>query len=313
MARHLLAGTVAVLAVLASPAANAYGATASPSCSDGNLSTADVSGSPTSVKAGAAIIDSTRLTNTTTVTLSNVSFILALLPPPGVHSGNGTPALAWRVDGGSWHTFGLSWTSPAGSGADWQSRVQFVGAALAPHASLTLDIRTEFATASPNGDYQYDLAYSADPCSMNELGMNFEFSQYVQGWTQPRPSPSTHKPSPSPSTTHHAVRTSAATTSTPTHRVTAKSSPSPSHSQSQRPSPSPSLSPSLVPQTPSTSAAAGTATPGKRATALIGAQDAAAARSHAGMSTFVIALLTAVLLAGAGLYAGWRARRRKNG
>lgn len=299
MARRLLAGAVAVLAVLGLPATLAHGATASPSCSDGNLAAASLSGSPTSVKAGAAIVDSTRLTNTTAATLSNASFILALLPPPGTHSGNGTPALAWRVDGGSWHAFGLSWNSPAGSGADWQSQVQFVGATFAPKTSHTLDIRTEFAAASPSGDYQYDLAYSADPCGMQELGMNFEFSHYSQGWTQPKPAPSTHKPAPSPST-HRAVRTSAAATT-----------PAPTHSTAAPPSPSASASPAVVPTTRSTSAAAGATAPSRRATELTGTQDAAASRSHTGVSALIIALIISVLLVSAGLYAGRRARHRK--
>jgi hypothetical protein len=197
MIRRVLC-TVAVLAALGVPAGHAD-ATASPSCSDGNLAAASVSGTPTSVKAGAAVVDSTRLSNTTAATLSNASFILALIPP-SAHGGSGTPELSWRVDGGAWHAFGLSWSAPSGSGADWQSQVQYFGASFAPKASHTLDLRTEFTTASPSGEYQYDLAYSADPCSMNELGMNFEYSQYAQGWTQPhpQPSPSTHKPAPPP-------------------------------------------------------------------------------------------------------------------
>ena len=297
MAGRVLCCTVALLASLGVPAGSAHAAgpeTAAPSCSDGNLAAASVSGTPTSVKAGAAVVDSTRLTNTTAATLSNASFILALLPPPGVNGGSGTPQLSWRVDGGSWHAFGLTWTTPSGSDADWQSQVQYFGATFAPKASRTLDIRTEFTTASPNGEYQYDLAYSADPCSMSELGMNFEDSQYAQGWTQPRPqpSPTTRKPT--------APRTSAAavTTMTPAYPKTATASPSPTLS------PSPTVSPSASP-TPTAAATSAAAIPAT----LTAAQPAASSKSnHAPM--FVFVALAALVLLGGGLYAGRRSHNR---
>lgn len=297
MIGRALTGAIAVLAVLAGPAAVCHAATASaPSCSDGNLATADLSGTPVSVTAGAAIVNGARLTNTTTATLSNASFILAVLPPPGTRSGSGAPAMAWRVDGGAWHAFGLSWNAPAGSGADWQSQVQYFGATFAPRVSHTLDLRTEFTTASPSGDYQYDLAYSADPCGMQELGMNFAFSQYAQGWTQPKSAPTTHKPT-SVASTPRVARTSAAIT--PTHTATA--------------APSPSASPSPTQPSSSTSAATTATAPPSRSTAtLTGTQNAAASRSTAGASVIVIALCALALLGVGGTCTARRARRGKH-
>ncbi|MBR7826949.1 hypothetical protein KDK95_11595 [Actinospica sp. MGRD01-02] len=298
MVRRVLCCTVALLAALGVPAGYAYGATVSPSCSDGNLSAANVSGTPTSVKAGAAIVDSTRLTNTTAAVLSNASFILALLPPPGVHGGTGAPALSWRVDGGAWHAFGLTWMASA---VDWQSQVQYFGATFAPKAAHTLDIRTEFTTASPSGEYQYDLAYSADPCSMNELGMNFEYSQYAQGWTQPKPSPSTYKTTTS-APTHEAVRTSAATTPpTPSRTGTAASSPSPSPSADAKNSRSASAM--SMPSDP--------AAPSDSAATLTGTQDTAASQPQRhGVPVLDVAVPAALLFLGGGLYARRRFRRR---
>ncbi|HTJ72897.1 MAG TPA: hypothetical protein VL551_35495 [Actinospica sp.] len=298
MTRRVLCGTVALLAALGVPAASAHAAgpaTTAPSCSDGNLAAASVSGTPTSVKAGAAVVDSTRLTDTTAATLSNASFILALIPP-SAHGGSGTPQLSWRVDGGSWHAFGLTWSAPSGSGADWQSQVQYIGATFAPKSSHTLDIRTEFTTASPNGEYQYDLAYSADPCSMSELGMNFEYSQYAQGWTQPRPQPSstTHKPTTVVTTHAAATHTSAAAVVT---------TPSPTHSQSPTASPSPSV----VSASPTSAPADASPTPAT----VITAQPAASSRSNNHTSTIVFVVLAALVLLGGGLYAGRRSRSRR--
>lgn len=299
MIRRMLCCTVSLLATLGAPAASAHAAgsaATAPSCSDGNLAAASVSGTPTSVKAGAAVVDSTRLTDTTAATLSNASFILALIPP-SAHGGSGTPQLSWRVDGGSWHAFGLTWSAPSGSGADWQSQVQYIGATFAPKSSHTLDIRTEFTTASPNGEYQYDLAYSADPCSMNELGMNFEYSQYAQGWTQPRPqpSPTTHKPTTVVSTHAAATHTSAAaavTTPSPTPSKSPTASPTPSPSVSA----SPTLAPTAVSPTPAT---------------VIAAQPAASSRSNNHTSTIVFVVLAALVLLAGALYAGRRSRSRR--
>ena len=292
MTRRALCCTIALLAALGFPAGHADAATAAPSCSDGNLTAASLSGTPTSVAAGAPVVDSTRLTNATAATLSNASFILALIPPSD-HGGSGTPQLSWRVDGGAWHAFGLNWSAPSGSGADWQSQVQYFGASFAPKASHTLEIRTEFTTASPSGEYQYDLAYSADPCSMNELGMNFEYSQYAQGWTQPRPqpSPTSHKAT-TPSPTHAAAPVSVPVT-TPSH----------SHTPTASPSPSPTSTPSVIATTAS-AATSSTATPA----ALTAAQPAAATRSNH-TPTIIFVAFAALVLLGGGLYASRRSRR----
>lgn len=300
MTRHASRCTAALLAALLGtisvPPGQAYAAAAAtPSCSDGDLAAADTSGTPTSVKAGAAVIDSTRLTNKTAATLSNASFILALIPPSD-HGGSGTPQLSWRVDGGAWHAFGLSWSAPSGSGPDWQSTVQFFGSSFAPGASHTLDIRTEFTTSSPSGEYQYDLAYSADPCGMNELGMNFEDSEYAQGWTQPNPHPSP---------TSHKTTASAPAVHNSTHASAAAATPSSSRLQTHAASPSPS--PTGTPSANLTTASDATSSTVPQGT-LSAAQPTAAARSNH-TPTMIVAVLAALVLLAGGLYTGRRARR----
>lgn len=292
---RFLGAAVVLLAALGAPAGYAYGATTAPSCTDGNLTAASLSGRPVSIKAGTAIVDSALLTNTTGATLSNASFILEVLPPPGVTRGTGTPQLAWRVDGGGWHGFGLNWATPSGSMADWQSQVQFFGATFAPKASHRLDIRTVFTTASPSGEYQYVLAYSADPCGMNELAMNNEFSDYAQGWTQPAPSPSTHKTTP-PAPTQEPAST---TPPTQTHSATASASPSATRSASPAESQS------------AASVSTGAATPTRSAATLDGAQAAAASKPRSTAPILEFVGLAVLLLLGGGLYAGRRVRRAK--
>lgn len=313
--RALCCCTAAVLAALGIPAGHAHAATAAtaaatsaagPSCSDGNLSTADLSGSATSVKAGAAIVDSERLTNATAATLSNTSFIMALVPPSD-NGGSGTPQLSWRVDGGAWHAFGLKWVAPSGSGADWQSQVQYVGATFAPKASHTLDIRTVFSTASPSGEYIYNLDYSADPCGMQELGMSLEYSQYAQGWTQthPQPSPTPHKTTAPAVPTHTPARTSTSTAHSPAPATT---SPRPSSASL---SPSPTGTPSVAP----TTADAATPSTAAQTTTALAAQPTAAARPNRTPTVLAITLaaFAALLLLGGGLYVGRRSRRAAAG
>lgn len=169
---------VGAVLLAVSPAAVATAATGAPSCSMGDMSASDGYGmAPSTSQAGVPVIASSTLRNNTAALLSNANVLVDVIPPPGYQSG-AAPRLAWRYDGGGWNWFGVSWSAPAGSGASWVSPNLYFGS-LAPGSTHTLQIEAVFSAGSASGDYQYSLAFSADPCNMNALAMTELFAAYL--------------------------------------------------------------------------------------------------------------------------------------
>ena len=295
-----LGGILATLALLAvtqaAQVAEAAGS-ASTSCTAGDFSASDGS-SPVAVRAGAAAVESVALTNTTSGTLTNASVIIAVIPPQDTH-GAGAPQMSWRFNGGSWHSFGLSWNAPAGSGSDWQSPVLYFGGTFAPQSTHTLEIAASFSTASAHGEYMYEMAYSADPCGMSALGQNMAYASFYPG-TTPAPKPSS--PSTQSSPTHRS-----SPVQVPSSRAAVQHSTAPASSAA-----APTSTPTATRPSASSSSARPSRSPSDSANSLGPIKNVADTSANDAASV-LLPVGAVALLAAVGVFVALRIRRRDEG
>ena len=311
---HAVAVVSTALAAFAA-AAVAFGGTASaaqaassapPSCGVGDVSASAASTAPVVVSPGTPDIETVTLRNATSSTLTNLSAIMSVAPPEDTN-GSGTPAMAWSLDGGSWHSFSLTWNSPSGSGADWQTPVLYFDATLAPGSTHRLELSASFQRDSASGEYVYDIAYSADPCSMNALGQNLAYSAYFPSApAAPKPTTATPAAPAEPRQSNEAAPQQQSASSVAARPGTPAATKPSAAESSAAAKPSPTTSPSAVPSPSAT-------TPSATTRVLAGTQETAATSPERTDTSWAWIGGIVVLLAGGGAFVGRRVRRSRGG
>ncbi|MBR7837581.1 hypothetical protein KDL01_30155 [Actinospica durhamensis] len=185
----------------------------------------------------ATALSSGSLTDSSPFGLTDVHAVLSVQPPSGttIPGGAGTPLLAWRVNGSSWQSVSLTWNGISGPGAAWRSTDVDLGFNLSQGSSATVDLETEFVSASPGGQYSDQLTFTAQTCGSQTLGAGLNFSDY-----EPAASAPTTKAAAPKHTASAAAHPSSPTTPAEQHSATR---PAASPSASAKAKPSPSASP----------------------------------------------------------------------
>jgi hypothetical protein len=250
-------GVAAVLAVAFAVAPGSAQAQATnPPCTITDISASDGLSVPTPVadRPGNRVVVRTVLHNTTGASFRNLNFILAVIPPSQTE-GN-APSLAWRLDGGPWHGFGVTWQAPSGSAPDWQSGIVYTGD-LAAGQTRTLELSASFSSGSKTGQYQDSLAFSADPCGMQALALTELFYGYFLSAPASQPSASSPEKAPTGTNKQNVAPPAPPRSTTPSSAPPSAASPAPSSASpapsSASPAPSSAASsPARPPSSPPT-------------------------------------------------------------
>jgi len=150
-------------------------------CDFGTLFYAPNGEPPVVTTTNATALGSGRLSNLSSYDVSGIRAVLSVAPPSGSSTpgGAGAPELAWRVNGGSWRSVPLSWNGQSGPGAAWRSPDLDLDLNLPGRGSASVDLETEFVSASPGGDYVDQLTFTAQTCGSQNLGAGLNFADYL--------------------------------------------------------------------------------------------------------------------------------------
>lgn len=192
----------AVAVLCASPAQAAHGGAGGQGtgwCDFGTLSYAPNGQPPVVTTTNATALSSGRLSNVSSYNLTDVHAVLTVAPPSGtsIQGGAGAPELAWRVNGGSWRSVKLNWDGLSGPGAAWRSADLDLGFDLAQRGDATVDLESEFLSASPGGQYVDQLTFTAQTCGSQTLGVGLNFADYLPS-AAPASSPTATKKQSAP-------------------------------------------------------------------------------------------------------------------
>ncbi len=230
----VVASCSAIAVLCASPAQAAHGK-GQGWCDFGTLSYSPHGQPPVVTTPDATALSSGSLTDFSPFGLTDVHAVLSVQPPSGttIPGGAGTPLLAWRVNGSSWQSVSLTWNGISGPGAAWRSTNLDLGFNLSQGSAATVDLETEYVSASPGGQYVDQLTFTAQTCGSQPLGAGLNFSDY-----QPAAAAPTTKAAAPKHTATTAAHVSSPSTPAEQHSDAARPTASPSAPAKAKPSPS---------------------------------------------------------------------------